>query len=92
MNESQYQPADSVDRPSKRQQGETPHLSPGSLENVPISGTNLQEKVHFLISIIFDDSQFSISLPELDVCRRHLPNQMYLLCQNASPRHLDWPS
>lgn len=56
MDEAQYDAADSVGRPSKRRQGDTPYLSPDSSGSTAFGAINLKDKVHFLISILSDDS------------------------------------
>lgn len=56
MNEAQSEAADSVGRPSKRQQGDTPYLSPDSSESTAVSAINLKDRVYFLTSILYDHS------------------------------------
>lgn len=56
MDEAQYDAADSVGRPSKRRQCDTPYLSPDSSGSTAFGAINLIDKVHFLISILSDDS------------------------------------
>ena len=56
MNEGQYEAADSVGRPKKRRQDNTPYLSLDSSGSAAVDAINLKDKVHFLISILFDDS------------------------------------
>ena len=56
MDGAQNEAADSVGRPSKRQQCDTPYLSPDSSESTAVSAINVKYSVYFLISILYDDS------------------------------------
>lgn len=56
MDKAQYEAADSVGRPSKQLQGDTPYLSPDSSESTTVGAVNLKAKVYFLISILANDS------------------------------------